>query len=91
MDLVANPAATKVVVVMEHMSKGQHKILRDCTFPLTGAKCVSRIITELCVFDCHPQEGLTLVEIAPEVTVEQVEAATEASFKISPELKTIDV
>jgi 3-oxoacid CoA-transferase len=53
MDLVSNPAATKVVITMEHTDKkGNAKIVKQCTFPLTGKACVSRIITELV---CHCQ------------------------------------
>lgn len=90
MDLVANPAATKVVVVMEHTSKGKPKILKECKFPLTGPKCVSRIITDLCVFDVDPKKGLTLIEVAEGVSVDEVKAATEAPFTVSENLKTMD-
>jgi 3-oxoacid CoA-transferase len=60
-----------------------------CTFPLTGQKCVSRIITELAVFDVDSTEGLTLIEVADGVTVEEVKAKTEAPFKVSPDLKAM--
>lgn len=91
MDLVANPAKTKVVVVMEHTAKGKPKILKECKFPLTGPKCVSRIITELAVFDVDFEQGLTLIELAPGVSEEEVKAATEAPFKVSENLKTMEV
>ncbi|KAJ5564770.1 Succinyl-CoA:3-ketoacid coenzyme A transferase 1 [Penicillium frequentans] len=88
MDLVSNPAATKVVVTMEHTDKkGNPKIVKQCEFPLTGPACVSRIITDLCVFDVDFTDGLTLVEIADGVTVEEVTAKTEAPFKVSDDLK----
>lgn len=58
-----------------------------CKFPLTGRTCVSRIITELCVFDVDSKKGLTLVEIADGVTVDEVKSKTEAEFEVSPDLK----
>lgn len=88
MDLVSS--GTRVVVTMTHTNKfGQPKIVEKCTLPLTGKECVSRIITELAVFDVDYKKGLTLIEIAPNVSIEEVKSKTGAPFKISPDLKEI--
>ncbi|ORY60881.1 coenzyme A transferase [Pseudomassariella vexata] len=88
MDLVSNPSATKVVVTMEHTDKkGNPKIVKQCAFPLTGRACVSRIITELGVFDVDFSRGLTLIEIADGVTVDEVKSKTEAPFTVAEDLK----
>eukprot|EP00946_MAST-07B_sp_MAST-7B-sp1_P003777 g3777.t1 len=89
MDLVSS--GSRVVVTMEHTAKGgAHKILENCTLPLTGKRCVDRIITDLCVFDIT-NEGLELVEIADDCDVETVRASTGAKFKVSDDLKSMEV
>ncbi|TPX40651.1 3-oxoacid CoA-transferase [Synchytrium endobioticum] len=83
MDLVGAPG-TRVVVTMEHVAKGdKHKILDACELPLTGIKCVNRIITDLCVFDVHPALGLTLVELAEGVDVHEVRSKTGCGFTVA--------
>ena len=84
MDLLVG--AKKVIVAMEHTAKGNPKILKKCRLPYTAVHCVSMIITEMCVIQCT-KEGLVLTEYNPEFTVEQIQAATEATLIISPELK----
>lgn len=80
MDLVAG--AKRVVVAMEHTTKdGEPKILHTCTLPLTGPRVVHRIITEMAVIDVTDR-GLVLREIAADVTLEQVKAATEANLSV---------
>ena len=76
MDLVAG--VKRVVVVMEHTNKaGASKVLRECSLPLTGPRCVNMIITDLCVFEVQ-DSGLHLVELAPGVDEAEVRAKTEA-------------
>ena len=88
MDLVSNPENTKVVITMEHVDKhGRPKIVKQCEFPLTGKQCVSRIITDLAVFDVDWARGLTLVEMAEGITVNEVKEKTEPSFQIAGDLK----
>jgi 3-oxoacid CoA-transferase subunit B len=78
MDLVAG--AKKVIVAMEHTTRdGGHKILNECTLPLTGMKVVNQIVTELAVIDVT-ERGLVLKEIASDTTIENVRAATGADL-----------
>jgi acetate CoA/acetoacetate CoA-transferase beta subunit len=88
MDLVVG--AKKVIVAMEHTAKGESKILKQCNLPLTAAGEVDMIVTEMGVMKVTPQ-GLVLTEIAPETTVDEVIAVTEAQLIISEDLKIMDV
>jgi 3-oxoacid CoA-transferase len=88
MDLVSS--GNRVVVTMEHCSKdGKSKILKNCSLPLTGKKCVDLIITEMAVFEITPEKGMVLLEHAEGVTVDQIKAKTEATFSVSPKLRVM--
>jgi 3-oxoacid CoA-transferase subunit B len=85
MDLVHG--AKRVIVVMEHCTRtGESRVKRECTLPLTGARVVERLITDLAVFDIVEPGALVLVELQPGVTVDEVSAVTEARFTIADEL-----
>ena len=86
MDLVGG--VKKVVVVMEHSAKNEPKLLHRCTLPLTGAGVVDMVITDLGVFTIDKKGGgMTLVALAPDVTLDEIKAKTEASFKTANSLK----
>ncbi|WP_026542605.1 CoA transferase subunit B [Paenarthrobacter nicotinovorans] len=81
MDLVAG--TPRVVVLTEHNAKdGSAKIVTECTLPLTGLKCVDRIITDLAVFDIE-EARLLLTRFAPGVTVEEIRSKTDAEFSVA--------
>ncbi len=83
MDLVAS--AQNIIVAMQHVDKyGKSKLLKACTLPLTGIKCVKKIVTELGVFEVAPEGGFVLLEIAPEVSLEEIKTSTEGKL-IVPE------
>jgi len=88
MDLVAG--ARRVVVAMEHTTRdGQPKILKKCTLPLTGVKVVHTIVTEMAYIQVTPT-GLVLEEIAPGITADDVQRATEPTLILSPTLKVME-
>ena len=89
MDLVAG--ARRVIVMMEHANKeGKPKILRQCSLPITGRGCVSAVCTDLAWIDVGPG-GLVLRELAPGVTVEQVQSLTEPRLVVAPDVRTMQV
>jgi 3-oxoacid CoA-transferase subunit B len=88
MDLVAG--ARRVIIAMEHTTKdGAPKILKKCTLPLTGMKVVNTIVTEMACISVT-SKGLVLEEVAPGVTAEEVQKATQARLTISPGLKVME-
>ena len=89
MDLVA--AAKNIIVATTHTDKdGKSKLVKQCMLPLTGVKCVRRIITDLAVVDVTPQ-GFQLVERAPGVTVEEIISATEGTLIVANEIPEMQV
>src|SRR6058998_4008026 len=88
MDLVAS--ARRVVVAMEHTTRdGTPKILKKCTLPLTGSKVVDTIVTEMAYIRVTPT-GLVLEEVAPGLTADDVQGATEPTLILSPNLRTME-
>lgn len=84
MDLVAS--ADNIIVAMMHTNKrGQSKLLKQCSLPLTGVRCVRKIVTNLAVLDVTPQ-GFKLIERAPGVSVEDIQAATEGRLVVEGEI-----
>jgi 3-oxoacid CoA-transferase subunit B len=89
MDLVVG--ARRVIVMMEHVTReGQPKMLKQCSLPLTGKRCVSAVCTDYAWLDVTPS-GLVLREVAPGVSEEQVRAITEPTFMVAPDLREMQV
>lgn len=87
MDLVAS--AKNIIVAMQHCSKdGKSKLLKNCTLPLTGIRCVTKIVSDLAVLDVTPQ-GFVLLERAPEVSVEYIQSVTEGNLIVNGEISEI--
>jgi 3-oxoacid CoA-transferase subunit B len=86
MDLVAG--VKRVVVVMEHSARAEPKLLHRCQLPLTGARVVDMVITDLGVFtiDKKGRDGMTLIELAPGVGLDEIKSKTEASYRVDPKL-----
>ena len=90
MDLVAG--SPRVIVTMEHVAKnGKHKVVPECSLPLTGQACVDLLITDLGVFSIKRGKGMTLIEHAADVSVDEIKEKTSAPFEVSPDLKPIEV
>ena len=88
MDLVTG--AKRVIVAMQHTAKGQPKIVKQCSLPLTSVRPVDLVVTELAVI-AFPGGRATLLETAPGVTVEQVRAATEAELAVSDKIRQMEL
>ena len=88
MDLIIG--SKRVIVAMTHTSKDEFKIVKKCELPLTAYKEVDMIITERCVFEVK-EDGLLLTDINPMFTIDDIKASTGADFKVSPNLKEMDV
>ena len=89
MDLVAS--AKNIIVAMQHVNKaGESKLLPSCTLPITGLKCVKKVVTELGVFDIT-ERGFELREIAPGVTVEEVKSKTLGRLVVEGTIPTVEV
>jgi 3-oxoacid CoA-transferase len=90
MDLVSNPDKTQVIVTMQHCSKdGTPKLVKECSLPLTGARAVSLIITDLAAFRVDRDAGeLTLIDMAKGVTLEELRAKTACDFRVAENVGT---
>ncbi len=89
MDLVYG--AERVIVIMEHVTKkGEFKILKQCTYPLTGKECVSLIVTDIAVIE-PTKQGLVLKEFAPGWTAEEIQKLTEPKLILADDLKELEL
>lgn len=85
MDLVAS--AENIIVAMQHCSRdGQSKLLKECSLPITGIRCVKKIVTDLAVLDVLPEGGFRLLERAPGITVEEIKEKTEGRLVVDGEI-----
>ena len=90
MDLVAS--AKNIIVAMQHRSKdGKSKLLKECTLPITGIRCVKKIVTELGVFDVMPEGGFKLLERAPGISVDEIVSATEGKLNVEGEIPEMEL
>lgn len=90
MDLVA--AAKNIIVAMQHVNKaGESKLLPSCTLPLTGVRCIKKIVTELAVLDVVPGKGFVLLERAPGVTVDEIRNATAGKLVVEGEIPEMQI
>lgn len=90
MDLVAS--AKNIIVAMQHCSKeGASKLLKSCTLPITGLRCVKKIVSDMAVLDLLPQGGFKLLERAPGISIEQIKNATEGKLIIEGEIPEMKI
>jgi len=90
MDLVAS--ADNIIVAMMHANKrGESKLLKECSLPLTGVGCVKKVVTNLAVMDILPEGGFKLLERAPGVSVEEIQAATEGKLLVEGEIPEMKI
>jgi 3-oxoacid CoA-transferase subunit B len=89
MDLVAS--AKNIIVAMQHRSKdGKSKLLKSCSLPITGLRCVKKIVTELGVFDVLPEGGFMLLERAKGISIEEIKNSTEGKLLVPDSVKEMD-
>ena len=80
-------AADNIIVAMQHTNrKGASKLLASCSLPITGVQCVKKVVTNLAVFDIDPERGFVLLERAPGVSVEEIQAATAGRLVVEGEI-----
>ena len=90
MDLVAS--AKNIIVAMQHTNKaGESKLLKECSLPITGVRCVKKIVTELCGMEVLPEGGFKLLERAPGVSVKDIQKATEGRLVVEGEIPEIQL
>jgi 3-oxoacid CoA-transferase subunit B len=90
MDLVAS--AKNIIVAMQHVNKaGESKLLPKCTLPLTGLRCIKRIVTELAVIDVLPEGGFKLIERAPGVSVDEIKKATAGKLTVTADIPEMQI
>ncbi|MEQ9165811.1 MAG: CoA-transferase, partial [Fulvivirga sp.] len=90
MDLVAS--AENIIVAMQHCSKsGDSKLLKSCSLPITGLKCVKKIVTDMAVLDVLPEGGFRLLERAPGVSVDEIKAATEGKLIVEGDIPEMTI
>jgi 3-oxoacid CoA-transferase subunit B len=83
--------AQKLIITMEHVTKdGEHKIVKECNYPLTAPRCVNLVITDIAVIEVT-EEGLVLKETAPNWTADEVQELTEPKLIMAPDLKEIEL
>jgi 3-oxoacid CoA-transferase B subunit len=89
MDLVAS--AENIIVAMQHCSKsGESKLLKSCSLPITGIRCVKKIVTDLAVLEVDPEGGFILKERAPGVSVEEIKSKTEGKLLVNGEIPEME-